>query len=116
MQSFFQLYPVVDITLELLYSSATSRGVAHRLTRNLGLLTRNYVEEANQTGPVWNGQHPPKAEARRAKSQSEAESLDNIIFTAIGEAIRFAEGHSGIILGRLPPPTAIEKKRKRKFM
>lgn len=109
-----QWHKQVDSTLELLYSSATRRGVAHRLTRNLGLFTRNYVAEVTQTGPTWNGQHPPKAEARRVKPQSEAEALENTIYTAIGEAVRFAEGHSGITLGRLPSPATIKSNRKRR--
>lgn len=75
--------------------------MAHRVTRNLGLLTHNYLAEVNKAGPAWNGQHPPKP--KRAKPQSsDVDSFDDIVLTAVGEVVKLAEGHSNITLGRLP--------------
>ncbi|KAF8507747.1 hypothetical protein JB92DRAFT_2958263 [Gautieria morchelliformis] len=103
----------VDNTLELLHSSATTRGLSHRLTRNIGFLTHAYLKSRMRKGQVWDPQLPASAPiysirpgkvptAKEKKQQSRA-AFDATVFHSVGQVVRLAEGQSNISLGRLSP-------------
>jgi len=96
----------VDRTLSLLVTSAQSRGLAHRLTRNLSTLHFSFQEYQMRTRygrrQAWNPQQQVYHPARQARpSQIEAEIFDNQCWGALEETARMAEGKGGLTLGRM---------------
>ncbi|KAI0644933.1 hypothetical protein C8Q79DRAFT_912545 [Trametes meyenii] len=100
----------IDNTIELLYRSAISRGLPHRVTQNL-----HRIVQANQTlrDPLlphkkpWRGQLPPTAPEYQRKpirvlspSQAELGALFRTAPRLLGEVIGMAEGWGGLSLGR----------------
>ncbi|KAF8584836.1 hypothetical protein K439DRAFT_1105813 [Ramaria rubella] len=100
----------VDNTLELLHNSATSRGLAHRLTRNIGFLTHAYLKSRSRHGSVWDPQLPAtsplysveKPQTAKDKKKEGRDAFDAVVFQSLGQVVRLAEGRSRISLGRLP--------------
>lgn len=97
---------IVDNTLSLLYTSAISRGLAHKLTQNLHALSHHrrkwlysaYERHNAPWKPTGEPVHPvPKK--RQAERYESAELAWNIV----GEAVRMAEGRDQVMLGRAPP-------------
>jgi len=96
----------MDNTLSLLSTSAQSRGLAHKLTRNLAFLNfyfRRYQEQTlhNATRP-WDPQqkqYQPVREVRPA--QIKAEKFDSQCWGALEETARMAEGKGRLSLGRI---------------
>lgn len=109
----------VDHTLSLLATAAVSRGLAHKITRNLKWLRRNHVLWVEKLyyshKPFWRPQLP------RTSAQYQPYSLpapgtrpdhtlrrnrklrlfDEQCSNAVGEVVKMAEGRHDIILGRL---------------
>ncbi|KAI0333333.1 hypothetical protein GY45DRAFT_1272526 [Cubamyces sp. BRFM 1775] len=100
----------VDNTLSLLYRSAVSGGLPHRVTQNL-----SHMIDANATlrSPIqpskrpWRGQLPPDAPEYRIRpvkplppAQVEAGLHFHRARRLLGELVGMAEGWSGISLGR----------------
>jgi len=97
---------VVDQTLSLLITSAQSRGLAHKLTRNLSFLHfgfQKYQEDTRYSiKQAWNPQQQGYKPARQAhSSQTMAERFDGQSWGALEETVRMAEGKSGLSLGRM---------------
>jgi hypothetical protein len=99
---------LVDNTLSLLSTSAQSRGLAHKLTRNLAFLNFGFLRyhanhHYNATrpwDPHWQQQqYKPAREAR--PSQIKAEKFDSQCWGALEETARMAEGKSRLSLGRI---------------
>ncbi|KAH9042815.1 hypothetical protein EDB85DRAFT_2227420 [Lactarius pseudohatsudake] len=96
----------VDRTLSLLSTSAQSRGLAHKLTRNLAFLNfgfRRYQESIRSNSTrSWEPhqqEYKPPRDAR--SSQIKAEKFDSQCWGALEETVRMAEGKSRLSLGRI---------------
>jgi len=109
----------LDNTLSLLAISACSRGLAHRLTRNLDILKRH--NQALATKPdsytqrhYWDPRLPSNSErykpvivladsppGSKADKKERWRRLDLEAWGALGEVILMAEGRDGISLGRI---------------
>ncbi|KAI0001023.1 hypothetical protein BJV77DRAFT_937435, partial [Russula vinacea] len=87
----------VDRTLSLLITSAQSRGLAHRLTRNLSFLHFGFQNYQGHTrygsARPWDPHQQEYKPARRARSaQIKAEKFDGQSWGALEETARMAEG------------------------
>ncbi|KAI5835375.1 hypothetical protein K523DRAFT_336657 [Schizophyllum commune Tattone D] len=95
----------VDNALSLMYYSSTSRGLPHRLTRNLGLLSFSERERLNQRlFPVWRSDQPEKAlgkALRKTEKEQAYASTDHGAWSAVEQVARMAEGRHGMSLGRI---------------
>jgi hypothetical protein len=109
----------VDHTLSILANAAVSRGLAHKITRNLRWLRRSHVLWVEKSyyshKPFWKPQLPPKSTQYQPYSLPAPDSkhdyalrknrkirlFDEQCSNALGEVIEMAEGRHGIILGRL---------------
>jgi len=96
---------LVDRTLSLLITSAQSRGLAHKLTRNLSFLHfcfQRYQERTryfSATGS-WDPHQQEYKPVRPARSsQIQAERFHGQCWGALEETARMAEGKSGLTLG-----------------
>jgi hypothetical protein len=97
---------VVDRTLSLLITSAQSRGLSHKLTRNLSFLHFGFqkYQEDTRYGTIryWDPHQQQYKPAREARlSQQAAENFDGQSWGALEETARMAEGKSGLSLGRM---------------
>ncbi|CCM02966.1 uncharacterized protein FIBRA_05081 [Fibroporia radiculosa] len=109
-----------DNTLSLLLVSAQSRGLPHRLTRNLNFLQKEHPRFRDiKAGSIlerqwWNPQLPQDSERykpriiklgsradRREDRKDKWRKLDEDSWGALGEAVLMAEGRSAISLGRI---------------
>ena len=106
----------MDNTLSLLYVSATSKGLPHKITKNLARLEyenvkykRRYMK--GQTSR-WNPQLPPDSdyykalpltpkEVNRKEKYQRQWDLDARVLDSLQEVIQMAEARDGLILGRL---------------
>jgi len=96
----------LDQTLSLLITSAQSRGLAHKLTRNLSFLHFGFQKYQESTRysikQAWNPQQQGYKPVRQAhSSQTMAERFDGQSWGALEETVRMAEGKSGLSLGRM---------------
>ena len=108
----------MDNTLSLLYNSAISKGLPHRLTRNLSflLLKHNiwWSQRIFASNKHWNPSLPPDSPAYRpptpaeqSKQQKKEEKLrpwkelDESAWGALGQVVRLAEGRHDISLGTI---------------
>ncbi|TRM68914.1 hypothetical protein BD626DRAFT_2917 [Schizophyllum amplum] len=95
----------VDNALALMYQSSTSRGLPHKLTRNLGLLSFSERERLNQRlYPVWRADRPEKTmgkSIRRTAKEAEYIRTDHGAWSAVEQVARMAEGRHGMSLGRI---------------
>lgn len=106
----------MDNTLSLLYTSSQSRGLPHKITKNLSYLVSSYGELlSRERYEVWNPNLPPNdlaydamvstpAKLRESKARGKAEMrkvMDRKGWAALAEVIKLAEGRDGILLGRI---------------
>ncbi|KAG2073346.1 hypothetical protein BDR04DRAFT_1095274 [Suillus decipiens] len=109
----------VDHTLSLLATAAVSRGLAHKITRNLKWLRQNHVLWVEKLyyshKPFWRSQLPQTSAKYQPYSlptpgsrpdhilrkNREMRIFDEQCSNAIGEVVKMAEGRHEIILGRL---------------
>lgn len=109
----------MDHTLSLLATAAVSRGLAHKITRNLKWLRQNHVSWVEEMYYAHKGSWKPQLPRRSEKylpyslptPGSRADQIlrknrkmrlfDEQCSNAIGEVVKMAEGRHGIILGRL---------------
>ena len=107
----------VDNTLSMLYTSAQSRGLPHKLTRNLSLLLYANAEwwERRNFSPTqyWNPRlppsspryHPPQMEIEAPSKKDEKitrrKDFDDKAWGALGQVVRMAEGRHHISLGTM---------------
>jgi hypothetical protein len=119
----------VDNTLSLLYNSAKSRGLPHRLTRNLSILRLRNADwwEKRHFSPSqpWNPQLPPDSPkyqpqmVQRAKIKNQEEKqrrwreLDDNAWNALGQVVRLAEAKHELCLGTIVPPKSRRFPRRR---
>jgi hypothetical protein len=97
---------LVDRTLSLLVTSAQSRGLAHRLTRNLSILHFGFQKYQAEVRyglmHTWNPRQQLYYPARETRSSLvDAETFDGQSWGALEETVKLAEGKSGITLGRM---------------
>jgi hypothetical protein len=96
----------VDNTLSLLYNSATSRGLAHKLTRNLHALSHRRKDWSHsayeRTGAPWRPTGEPMQPKLR-KRQTDRNESGELAWNMVGEVVRMAEGRDQLMLGRVPP-------------
>ncbi|KAI8978224.1 hypothetical protein BD414DRAFT_421979 [Trametes punicea] len=100
----------VDNTIPLLYSSAVSRGLPHRLTQNLSQIIRaneNLRDPSRPSQRPWRGQLSPDAPEYKRKpikpipaKQAELGMQFRIAPRLLGELVGMAEGWGGVTLGR----------------
>ena len=105
-------YGPVDHTLEILYNSATSRGLPHQMTRNLASILgieRGRVITAMHRLPKWQPQsasipkvpkHLTPKVLKKLDLKKEQEELSENSMRALGEVVRMAEATAGLSLGR----------------
>ncbi|KAI0302295.1 hypothetical protein B0F90DRAFT_199015 [Multifurca ochricompacta] len=96
----------MDRTLSLLTTSAQSRGLAHRLTRNLSFLHFGFHQYQDNTryGATrpWDPHQKEYKPAREARpSQIKIDKFDSQCWGALEETARMAEGKSRLTLGRM---------------
>ncbi|KAF9646197.1 hypothetical protein BDM02DRAFT_3100298 [Thelephora ganbajun] len=96
----------MDNTLSLLYNSAISRGLAHKLTRNLHALShrrKDWLHSAyERPGAPWKPTGEP-VHARPKKHQADRHESGGLAWNMVGEVVRMAEGRDQLMLGRVPP-------------
>ncbi|KAI0359213.1 hypothetical protein OH77DRAFT_1012021 [Trametes cingulata] len=100
----------MDNTLSLLYSSAISRGLPHRVTQNLHRMIQANGTLRDPSGPSkkpWRGYLPadsPEYQRRRVKHPTPMQMELRMHFHAaprtLGEIVGMAEGWGGLSLGR----------------
>ncbi|KAL1741750.1 hypothetical protein HDZ31DRAFT_44764 [Schizophyllum fasciatum] len=95
----------VDNALSLMYHASTARGLPHRLTRNLGLLSFSERERLNQrVFPLWraDGQQKTLGKAQRKTEKERAYAwTDQGAWSSVEQVARMAEGRHGMSLGRI---------------
>jgi hypothetical protein len=96
----------VDRTLSLLITSAQSRGLAHKLMRNLSFLHFGFqkYQESARYGAIasWDPLQQRYNPARKTRpTQIQAEEFDGQSWGALEETARMAEGKSNLTLGRM---------------
>ena len=101
----------VDNTLQLLYNASLSRGIPHRLLRNLAYLTGNERQRVISTTILmmkkWNpqGSYPQipepltKKEIKSATKKRNEETFKRNGAGALEEVVRMAEAAGGLTLG-----------------
>jgi hypothetical protein len=97
---------LVDRTLSLLVTSAQSRGLAHRLTRNLSILHFGFQKYQARVRygllQTWDPRQQEYKPARQTRpALVDAEKFDGQSWGALEETVRMAEGKSGLTLGRM---------------
>ncbi|OSC98416.1 hypothetical protein PYCCODRAFT_1375217 [Trametes coccinea BRFM310] len=100
----------VDNTIPLLYSSAISRGLPHRITRNFRQMIWANQDIRDPTAPSkkpWRGQLPPDAPEYKpkpikplSKTQAQLKQHFSLAPRLLGEIVGMAEGWGGVSLGR----------------
>ncbi|KAF9558146.1 hypothetical protein CPC08DRAFT_24466 [Agrocybe pediades] len=100
----------LDNTLQLLYTSSQSRGLPHRITRNLGFMVANGKDRALTKLvklPKWDPQKktpPTSKELVRMEARRKEEEFHDNASKALDEVMRFAESYGpGLTLGRYTP-------------
>lgn len=100
----------MDATLGFLYSSAVSKGIAHKYTENSALLLGSFSRLESPTRKItWDPQKPNEAVTQAANVQAKRDK-EGPRKARIEQAVRgewalkqtqmMAEGMGGIILGR----------------
>lgn len=99
---------LVDKTLALLYNSSSTRGLPHKLTRNITLLMwAKYHQKTVQVLPHWNPQLAPNDPAYKIPARpltiDELKQKDVMAraWAALGHVVKMAEGQTGLSLGRV---------------
>lgn len=95
--------PTVDNTLSLLYNSAISRGLAHKLTRNLHNLSNRRKEwlysAYERPGAPWRPGARPVHIVPKKRKGNQRESGE-MAWNMVGEVVRMAEGRDQLVLYR----------------
>ncbi|OAX37401.1 hypothetical protein K503DRAFT_693426 [Rhizopogon vinicolor AM-OR11-026] len=109
----------VDHTLSIIANGAVSRGLAHKIIRNLRWARKNHVVWVEKSyyahKPFWKPQLPPTSTQYQPHSlptpgskqdytlrrTRKTKLFDEQCSNALGEVIKMAEGRHGVILGRL---------------
>ena len=93
----------MDNTLSLLYNSAISRGLAHKLTRNLHTISNRRKEWLRSTyerpKALWKPSGQPVQTRKERKGQIESGEL---AWNMVEEVVRMAEGRDQLILFHSP--------------
>jgi len=94
----------VDNTLSLLYTSAISRGLAHKLIRNLSTLSNRRKEwlrfAYERPGPSWK---PSGKQVQQSKKRpSDQNESGELAWNMVGEVVRMAEGRDQLTLCHAP--------------
>ena len=100
-----QLIATVDNTLSLLYNSALSRGLPHKLTRNLHTLSngrKGWLRSAYERPSAPWRPGGSQAHVRPKKHQSDQNESGEFAWNMVGEVVRMAEGRDQLILGHAP--------------
>lgn len=104
----------MDNTLALLHNSSTTRGLPHKLTRNLSLIRHiEYRTLSKQVLPRWNPKLPANSpqysvqhhtttkESNKESKREKRYSVDKHAWSALGHVVAMAEGTSGMSLGKI---------------
>ena len=97
----------VDNTLSLLYNSAISRGLAHKLTRNLHALSHRRKVWLHSPHRRFNTPRKPTGapiQLKPNKCQADRNEPGESAWDMVGEVIRMAEGRDRLVLHRAPLP------------
>lgn len=108
---------VVDGTLSILCNAAQSRGLSHKITRNMALLAGTHLDIHHDIGIVYTSWNPsrerdsqeyqiPTPGSKRYLRQIERQKWRPVVEEALdtfGEVIRMAEGNDNVSLGRVRP-------------
>ncbi|TDL22989.1 hypothetical protein BD410DRAFT_721915 [Rickenella mellea] len=107
----------VDKTLSLFHVSAISRGLPHKITKQLSYLslthTSGWAQRRHFPPRRWNPQLPPDSPEykppkfptirvqNRERKAAQQHDIDDRGWSALSEVIRMAEGRDGLLLGRI---------------
>ncbi|CEL56539.1 hypothetical protein RSOLAG1IB_07888 [Rhizoctonia solani AG-1 IB] len=91
----------IDNTLGLLYNSAISHGLPHKITRNLSQLVHSrFLEQKHTSHPKYN----PDRNVTKLPPRSPTVELSDELHRMLEETTQLAEGTTGLVLG----PTQIK--------
>ncbi|PFH45601.1 hypothetical protein AMATHDRAFT_158607 [Amanita thiersii Skay4041] len=96
----------LDNTLAFLYNSSQSRGLSHKVTRNLAYLVLSEQQRIRaHLLNSWNPQKPMAlAEASRVKKKEKNREYREFIgkaWTGLSQVVKLAEAKDGITVGRI---------------
>jgi len=95
----------MDNTLSLLYNSAVSRGLTHKLTQNLHALShrrKTWLHSAyEKPSAPWKPTGEPM-QLQPKKRQTDRKESGELAWNMVGEVVRMAEGRDQLMLGRVP--------------
>lgn len=95
----------MDNTLSLLYNSAISRGLAHKLTRNLPTISHRRNESLRFASEKHSGRWRPSGEpvhTQPQQRQNDYNEAGELAWNLVGEVVRMAEGRDHLILRHGP--------------
>ncbi|KAF8058747.1 hypothetical protein FPV67DRAFT_516028 [Lyophyllum atratum] len=109
----------MDNTLALLYTSSQSRGLSHKLTRNLGFLVLAEHQRLVKHHPqkAWEPQirsphAPPKPlDPRKEERKKRLEEFVANAWAPISRVVKLAEGRDGVTMGRISFATMSRRRR-----
>lgn len=110
----------MDNTLALLYTSSQSRGLSHKITRNLSFLVLGEHQRliACRTYKAWEPQIPAdplkplKPIDKKQQKKKELEAFVANAWAPLSQVVKMAEGRDGVSMGRL---TLARISRRRRF-
>ncbi|KAJ7251143.1 hypothetical protein B0H12DRAFT_1018698 [Mycena haematopus] len=99
----------IDNTLALLYTSCKTRGLSHRLTRNIaGLIRREQQRLDTMKLPEWKPtlaadavEYQPFHAAKQRAAVEQLQDEAAVAWNALEEVVRLAEGRSELSLGKI---------------
>ncbi|KAF8234393.1 hypothetical protein L208DRAFT_1261819 [Tricholoma matsutake] len=103
----------MDNTLALLYNSCKSRGLSHRLTRNISLLVlsehqrlrshrfQTWSPQLPPTSPLYKPAAAPAGKRLKEEKFERWADFDGNAWAALSQVVRMAEGSQGISLGQI---------------
>ncbi|KAF8161739.1 hypothetical protein K438DRAFT_1619017 [Mycena galopus ATCC 62051] len=99
----------IDNTLAMLYTSCKTRGLSHRLTRNLSGLVQREQQRLNTAKlPEWKPTLPADAPeyqsfhaAKQLAATKQREDEAAVAWNALAEVVRMAEGRNELSLGKI---------------
>jgi len=108
----------MDTTLSLLYTSSQSRGLPHKLTRNLSFLVLSEHQRLIKHHPqkAWEPQihaasTPKPPDLRKEEREKRLEDFVSNAWAPLSQVVKLAEGRDCLSLGRLTVATMNRRRR-----
>jgi len=101
----------MDNTLRLLYISSQSRGLPHKLIRNLGFLVLSEHQRLIKDHPKMTWQPTKVVQRATEEKRRKFEEFVENAWAPLSQVVKLAEGRDGISLGRVTVATRALKRR-----